>query len=458
MQVVNSTGAHNISNGAPKIPMKKSSSHSSILNVKKSLFNYSFGNDRNTKLISIDGGDSDESFFVADLGSIEGQINYWNKQMPGITPYYAVKCNQDRKVLALMASMGIGFDCASRNEIQMVISLGVHPERIVYANPCKPISHLKYAHSVGVRKFTFDNYEELLKVKKYLPNGQAIIRVLTDDSKSLCPFGTKFGVHPKLAPKLLDQAKELGIDMLGVSFHVGSGCKDVRSYDDAILRARKIFDYASSIGYKMSFLDIGGGFPGHPQEGTSLPEISQVVFCAIQNYFPKGIQIIAEPGRFLVSQSMTLFSNVTSKRKVESIDGTRPASDVDFMYYLTDGVYGCFNNTVFDHYTPRPIAFRQNDEYISDPSQLVVSPCSIWGPTCDSIDVITKKALLPELFVGDWIMFHHMGAYTVAAASTFQSQPVSRIVYTNSLSGQIPKTDNLENWPSVQSFERDLMN
>lgn len=128
----------------------------------------------------------------------------------------AVKCNDCPIILELLAALGAGFDCASKGEIEAVLSLGVEPARIIYANPCKTRSFIKHASSVGVNMMTFDNEAELHKVKALHPNAKMVIRIRADDSSAQCALGIKFGCRPQDAPMLLDAAKALGIDVVGV--------------------------------------------------------------------------------------------------------------------------------------------------------------------------------------------------------------------------------------------------
>ena len=208
--------------------------------------------------------------------------------------------------------MGAGFDCASNGEISQVLSIGgVDPGRIIFANPCKATSFIRGAAKAGVDKMTFDNVDELYKIARVHPSAKLIIRILADDSKSICRFGIKFGAPLEVVPILLFKAKELNLDVIGVSFHVGSGCYDPTIYEDAIRRAREVFDMGQRAGYQFSLLDVGGGF-----EDTRLEAAAGVINHAISQYFPDraGIRLVAEPGRFYVSRAFSLATNIIARR------------------------------------------------------------------------------------------------------------------------------------------------
>ncbi|KAJ6611136.1 pyridoxal-dependent decarboxylase [Mycena sp. CBHHK59/15] len=380
--------------------------------------------------------DAEKAFFVADLSHVYRQHQRWVAALPEITPFYAVKCNPDPYVLRLLAALGAGFDCASHGEISAVLRLGgVAPGRIVFANPCKATSFVRAAARAGVDLMTFDNADELHKIARAHPAARLVLRILPDDSKSLCALGIKFGAPLAGVPALLNKAKELGLDVVGVSFHVGSGCFDPRVYTDAVARARAAWDAGAAAGYTFSMLDVGGGF-----EDALFEQAARVLRDAIDVYFPnrRGIKVIAEPGRFYVSKAFSLACNIIARRAPPEAAAGGEEEDADkpsVMYYINDGVYGAFNCVLFDHQTAHPLALSMDGSF-HVPADAPQRASSVWGPTCDSIDCVAPAARLPAgLRVGDWLRFDGMGAYTVCAASTFNGFEVSRVVYTSGAHG-----------------------
>lgn len=249
----------------------------------------------------LESGD-DNAFFAADLSAIYEAVQLWRSSAIGsrVEIFYAVKCNPSPVVLHFLSLLGMSFDCASTAEINEVLSLPVapHPSKIIFANPCKPASFIRGAAEKGVQMMTFDNADELYKIKRYHPDAKLVLRMLTDDSKSLCRLGLKFGAPLPSCPGLFALARQLGLNVIGVSFHVGSGCKDPNQFADAVWRARRVFDMGKEAGYDFKFLDVGGGF-----ERETFIEMTQVVKDSLDVYFPEeeGVRVIAEPGRFLVS-------------------------------------------------------------------------------------------------------------------------------------------------------------
>ncbi|XP_031640445.1 ornithine decarboxylase 1-like isoform X2 [Contarinia nasturtii] len=296
------------------------------------------------------------------------------------------------------------------------MSFGVAPQSIIYANPTKPKSHLEYAAEMNVSVMTVDSDFELHKIKAHYPHANLVLRIRCDAKVAQCPLGEKYGCNPDTDGKdLIELAKSLGLNMIGISFHVGSGCMDPSAYAKAIQASRKLFDFAKIIGYNFTLLDIGGGFPG--DRDTDIKEIASIVNHNVDLLFPSpDVTIIAEPGRFYVSSAYTLACQVHSKRVV------RQNGKFDsVMYYINDGVYGSFNCNLYDHKIVHPTTLKSADE------ELFKS--SIWGPTCDALDQVCENVSLPRLNIDDFIIFEDMGAYTIPIASPFNGFPLPRIEY-----------------------------
>ena len=334
--------------------------------------------------------------------------------------------------MSTLAAIGTGFDCASKTEIQLVQGPGVPAERIIYANPCKQVSQIKYAASSGVQMMTFDSEIELMKVARAHPKAKLVLRIATDDSKAVCRLSVKFGATLKTSRLLLERAKELNIDVIGVSFHVGSGCTDPETFVQAVSDARCVFDMGTEVGFSMYLLDIGGGFPGSEDTKLKFEEITSVINPALDKYFPSdsGVRIIAETGRYYVVSAFMLAVNIIVKKTVwkeqPGSDDEDESNEQTFMYYVNDGVYGSFNCILYDHAHVKALLQKR-----PKPDEKHYSS-SIWGPTCDGLDRIVERCNLPEMHVGDWMLFENMGAYTVAAASTFNGFQRPNIYYVMS--------------------------
>ena len=353
----------------------------------------------------------EDPFYIVDLGELTRLYQQWVDLLPRVKPFYAIKCNPDPAIIKTLAKLGTGFDCASAQEISQVISYGIHPSEIIMANPCKPISHLETAKRLGVSWLTFDNEVELYKIKTYYPNAKLLLRILPDDSHSLMRFGSKFGATSSSWGQLFATAKKLELSIIGISFHVGSGCTSAMAFVDAIKLARQAFDVATQAGFTLNILDIGGGFPGNNAGNVTFKAIADAMRPVLDDLFPtkENFKIIAEPGRYMAQQTHTLATNVYAKRAIT----TEHQSDISYLYYINDGVYGSFNCIFFDHANPIPKPLKNT------PLDTPLYQSKIFGPTCDSLDLVTANSLLPEMHIGDWLFFPHMGAYTTTASSSF---------------------------------------
>ncbi|XP_056155299.1 ornithine decarboxylase 1-like [Lampris incognitus] len=376
--------------------------------------------------------DDRDAFYVCDLGDVLKHLR-WMRTMPRVTPFYAVKCNDSRAVVMTLASLGAGFDCASKMEIQLVQSLGVDPSRIIYANPCKEVSQIKYASTHVVRIMTFDSEVELMNVARCHDNAKLVLQIATDDSKAMYCLSVKFGAPLKACRGLLEQAKELGLDVIGVIFHVGNGSTDPETFTQAISDARCVFDIGDELGFNMNLLDIGSGYPGSDDVKLKFEEIAVVINMALDKYFSAdcGVRIIAELGRYYVASAYTLVVNMITKKVIlneqsEPDEEDGGTNDRTLMYYVNDGVYGSFNCILYDHAHGLPTLHKK-----PKPDE-VMYPCSSWGLTCDGRDRIAEQCSLPDLQVGDWLVFENMAAYTVAASSTFSGFQRPDIYYVMS--------------------------
>lgn len=237
------------------------------------------------------------------------------------------------------------------------------------------------------------------------------------------PLGLKYGADPDEAPRLLSAAASLKLRVVGVSFHVGSSCKNLAAFEAAIATARRIFDQGAALGHDMHLLDIGGGFTGRfdAHGHVVFGDIARTINAALSVHFPAedGVKVIAEPGRYFAESSAVLTVPVYGRR-----DRPAPGGGVHKDYWLTDGLYGSFNCILYDGQKPQPHVLRSpllptlEGAGVKE-GEGVQFKSTLWGPTCDSADYVYKDILLPALRTGDWLMFPDAGAYTVAGACDF---------------------------------------
>uniref|UniRef100_A0A6C0IA27 ornithine decarboxylase n=1 Tax=viral metagenome TaxID=1070528 RepID=A0A6C0IA27_9ZZZZ len=368
-----------------------------------------YGSDKDTYDVIndfLEDNQSEKAFYIVDLGEIVNAYSRWIQLLPLVKPYYAVKCNPNPVLLDALASLGANFDCASENEIKSIINITEDPSRIVFANPCKMSSQIRYARANDVDLMTFDSEEELYKIKLYHPYAKLLLRLAVDDSKSLCKFNIKFGCHLEQTKDLLVVAKTLKLNVVGFSFHVGSGCSSPDVYYTALNDCKTALDLAKELSINVSIIDIGGGFPGVDTTIT-FDDIAKVVNESITKLFSnEKIQFIAEPGRYFAQRTHILVMNVIGKKTVIDTD-----SQPTVVYYLNDGVYQSFGCIYFDHAKPVILPFNERDGKLQR--------SRLFGQSCDSIDMICENTMLPDLTIGEWVYTEDFGAYTIASSSEF---------------------------------------
>jgi ornithine decarboxylase len=207
-------------------------------------------------------GDED-AFYLLDVEDVRMKYRKWVEKIPKVVPFYAVKCNDDQNIVKTLAEAGAGFDCASKKELEQILNLGVAPEKIVYSNTAKQVPHLQFAADKNVRKVTFDSENELKKIQKIHPNAEVVLRIRFDAENSIICLGVKFGCDPSTeAPALIQLCKDMKMNLIGISFHVGSGTQDYDIFERALTKVHELFGVAKEIGFNLNFVDIGGGFKG----------------------------------------------------------------------------------------------------------------------------------------------------------------------------------------------------
>jgi ornithine decarboxylase len=264
---------------------------------------------------------------------------------------------------------------------------------------------------------TFDCEEELYKIRLYHPYAKLVLRLAVDDSKSKCKFNSKFGCKIENVLTLINLIKILKLELIGFSFHVGSSCSDVESFYSAIKTTREAYDIAAKQDIKINIIDIGGGFPGiNKPDCITFENIALRVNEAINDFFSPDstntdVTFIAEPGRYFAEGTHTLILNVIGKKREIYFNTEKSENEEVIVYYLNDGIYGSFNCIYFDHHSPKILPFNEKNEKLHK--------SKIFGPTCDSIDLIKEEIMLPELAIGEWVYVENFGAYTTAASSSF---------------------------------------
>jgi ornithine decarboxylase len=346
-----------------------------------------------------------ESFYIANLQTLQHKIDEWKTLLPNVKPLYAMKCNPDIEILKAMVNAGFGFDCASKREIELALSVGAQPNEIGFFHPVKSPRDLLYAFNRNVMYTSFDNLSELDKIHRTTPSLKCLLRLKIDNPTARVQLGKKYGARVDEYEELIDYAHGLQLDIVGTTFHVGSASKDPKVFEEGIKYSRSVFDYVKKKGYlNCNILDIGGGFTN-----DNFKACAQQINLSVQEHFGDlpNVAIIAEPGRYFAEQVYTFFVAVMGMRKRDNI----------VQYWVKDGLYGSFNAIMYDQQVPEFEVYR--NPFLPETCEDEVCESEIMFETCDSCDKMEQTLMLPKLRVGDYLMVRNFGAYTLSAATDF---------------------------------------
>lgn len=326
--------------------------------------------------------------------------------------YYAIKANSDPKILKHLKNLGSGFEAASFYEVELLLSLGVSPAKIIYGTSVKPAKHIELAKKAGINRFAADSKEEVDKLAKYAKGSKVYIRAVVDDADSVFAFSERFGASADRIRELLLHTQKKGLQPYGISFHVGSQATHAEHWANAILSIKPVIENLQKDGVTLEIIDIGGGFPVIYNNHKYVPHLSDIVprINKALHTLPYMPKIIIEPGRGIVATSTVMVAEVISRTK-------RMGKE---WLVLDGGIYNCLyeamihqGTTQYDVHTVKTP--KRNAELM---------PCVLSGPTGDSLDIITRDISLPDFInVGDKLIFENAGAYTVTMSTGFNGFP-----------------------------------
>jgi ornithine decarboxylase len=351
-------------------------------------------------------------YLVGDSRLLGQRLRAFESALPGVRPFYAVKCNSDQTVLRTVASHGAGFEIASLGELALLQAVGVDPRDVLYSNTVKPASHVRGAFEAGVWRFAIDSEGELDKIARCAPGSAVYVRVRVDDSSSVFPLSRKFGAEAHHARALLQQAQHLGLQPYGVTFHVGSQCAATSPWVQAMSSVGRLMRQLVKDGIVLEMLDIGGGFPARYGEAVpSIDEVGVVVTRSIDELLPyRPALLAAEPGRHLVAETAVMVAEVL---------GREVRAGEDWLYLDV----GAYNGLMETQQTVGQWRFPLWSNR-TDHGSVEQVPFTVTGPSCDSSDTMFFGALLPiTMAEGDRVFVASAGAYTLSYASHFNGFP-----------------------------------
>jgi ornithine decarboxylase len=329
--------------------------------------------------------------------------------MPRVRPHFAVKANADPEILNIFKQEGTCFEIASMAELDAMRDLGVDMETVFYSNPIKSPASIKYAAVQGIRWFSVDTPEEVEKIAAIAADAKLYLRIEVSNEGSSWPLAGKFGASPAGVEAVIAMAKQYGMQICGVTFHVGSQCTKIDNWVQGIAAAKQLFAKLEAHDFKPELLNLGGGYPlQFTGEEPTIEEIGAAIGQALES-IPAHIQVMAEPGRYLVGSAGCLLTQVVG---VATRDDKR-------WVYLDTGVYGGLMELTQDF--PVTLISERTGE---------LGQWTMAGPTCDSIDVMGVHKLPANTVAEDFIFMPNLGAYCTTCAIDFNGfpEPVMRMV------------------------------
>jgi ornithine decarboxylase len=358
--------------------------------------------------------------FVLDHARIRENYRVFKKNLPRVQCYYAVKANSNPEIIKTLFQEGSSFDVASYNEFKQIYGYIKHFEgkekdfyiwdKIIFSNTIKDRETLR-----KIKRYrplvAYDNLDELRKINEHCNAAGLVLRLKVPDSGSQVEMSSKFGAEPGDADDLIRQAFDAGLLVEGLSFHVGSQCTNFDNYTAALAITSDIFNEARKKGYSLNIVDIGGGFPvPYDAQVPKFEKLARLINAECQRLFPENIEIIAEPGRFMVANAAMLITEIIGKAR----------RDGKIFYYINDGVYHTFSGVVYDHWIPNFHSFGHGKKEV----------CAVVGPTCDSFDKVSLSVQLPgNLEIGNYLYTENIGAYSIASSTKFNGFDGAKIIH-----------------------------
>lgn len=350
-------------------------------------------------------------FFLFSRKKIITNYQKFKNLFPKSTIHYAMKSNSETEVLKILKDAGSSFEVASTFELDMLKKIKVPPRKMIYGTSVKPSSGIKEFYAFGVNRFAFDSFPELEKIASNAPGVKVYVRVVVNDTGSVFKFSGKFGTDSANVVPLLLHARELGLHPYGISFHVGSQASDPKAWGNAIEGLLPIIKELKKRDIKINVLNLGGGYPCKYISAENAPTLEEIAHYTLEQYKkirPKP-KLILEPGRGIIADTAVLVTSVIAR--VERMGST--------WLFLDAGVYnGLFEAMAYQGSTRYPIEGMRS---VGDAGEMLFA---LAGPTGDSPDIITREAMLPQdIEVGDKLIIHHIGAYSLTTTSPFNGFP-----------------------------------
>lgn len=353
-------------------------------------------------------------FMVIDPNEAHHNMEVLQQLLPGVGLYYAIKSNDDPKLIQALDDIAVGYDIASLGEFEHLQALGISAKRMLFSNPVKIPFHIQKTYEQGIRLYAFDSNAEIAKLARNAPGSEVYLRLKVPDKGSTFPLSHKYGVHPTEALGYLERAKQAGLQPVGLAFHVGSQCDTPISWTTAFHMCKEVMQQAAAHGLSIKLINIGGGIPAsYTQSHLPLQQIAKTIAEGIAS-LPPGTHIVAELGRSVVASTGIIVTTIIGREQREQQE----------WLFLDMGVFQGLIEPL-EVVSWRYPLFTDYDDSSLNSQRYVLS-----GPSCDVYDSLGEYQLPSELSVQDRIYIASTGAYTTTYKSNFNGFGPPKVYYS----------------------------
>jgi ornithine decarboxylase len=340
-------------------------------------------------------------FFLFDLDQIASNVDLFRQTVMSDKFFYAVKCNSLPEVLKTIKDSGGSFEVNNYFELMNAISTGIKPDEVINSSPITSSEDVSAMFRLGVNYFAFDSKSQIEILKRNAPGANVYLRIYSTNEGSKFDLSKKLGATVDETPYLLKYAKDSGLSIKGITFHVGSQCSSPYNWKSGIRECGKIFKKFP----ELEMINVGGGFPiQYGKEVPSLTDITQVIKDSISENFNKKPIIYAEPGRCIVGDAAIFCTKVTHLDK-----------NVQLSRVVVDGSVFSGLIEIIENENGNGFYYPTETDSNKEKTQIY----RISGATCAGTDIIAKEIMLPKLHAdfdnprnSSRLFLHNTGAYT----------------------------------------------
>ena len=367
-------------------------------------------------------------FYFYDLDLLDKTILSLKESLdPNYNVYYAIKANNNSKIIKLIKDHDLGIDAVSGEEINKSLNNSIKPKKIVFAGVGKTKDEIIFAIRKKIYLFNCESFDEISLIDKISNelNVKTKIAIRLNpniDSRShkyikTGMFDSKFGIQIDHLAEILEKIKKFNhIDLIGYHFHLGSQIDDLGVFRKLCKVSNEINKYLKNKNFNITDINLGGGLGINYKE----PDLNLIPdFKSYFQIFKKNLiyfdnqKIHFELGRSIVGQSGSLFSSILYLKK--SFNKYFIIIDAGMTELIRPALYNA------QHHIENLSSNKKEIKY------------DIVGPLCESSDTFAKDYYLNQSKIGDLIVIRSTGAYGEVMSNNYNLRKKVKAYYSNEL-------------------------